>query len=213
MITALKLGSKNHHRVNIYIDGSFGFSVAGVLATGLKVGQTLTDGQIADLTTRDEQERCYKRAVRLLHYRPRSERELRDYFNQNQIPTGVQEAVLERLQEAGLVDDDAFAAAWVENRRLFRPRSVFALRMELKKKGLSRETIDAALEGHDDEDAAYRAAVLGAERWKDRPWDDFRQRLGAYLTRRGFSYATISPVVMRVWHEITGADDESEVAK
>jgi regulatory protein len=213
VITALKLGSRNHRRVNIYLDGSYGFSVAKVLTTGLEVGQTLTDSQIADLTARDAQERCYQRALRLLQYRPRSERELRDHFNRHQIPSDVQEVVLTRLQNADLVDDEAFAAAWVENRRHFRPRSARALRVELKKKGVSRETIDTALEGLDEDDAAYQAAVIGARRWKDRSWDDFRQRLGAYLARRGFSYATISPVVARVWHEITGVEDESEVTK
>jgi regulatory protein len=213
VITAIKIGSRNHHRVNIYLDGTFGFSVAKVLSAGLKVGQTLIDSQITDLTTRDAQERCYQRALRLLRYRPQSERELRDYFSRHQIPSEVQEVVLIRLQNADWVDDEAFAAAWVENRRLFRPRSALALRVELKKKGVSRETIDAALEGHDEDDAAYQAAVIGARRWKDRSWDDFRQRLVGYLARRGFSYATISPVVARVWHEITGVEDESEVAK
>ncbi len=213
VITALKLGSRNHHRVNVYLDGTFGFSIAKVLTSGLKVGQTLTDGHIADLRARDALERCYQRALRLLQYRPRSERELRDYFDRHQIPSDVQEVVFKRLQNADLVDDEAFAAAWVENRRLFRPRSERALRVELKMKGVSRETIDAALEEHDEEDAAYQAAVIGARRWKDRSWDDFRLRLGAYLARRGFSYTTVSPVVARVWHEITGVEDESEVIK
>ena len=213
VITALKRQSNNRNRLNVHLDGEYSFSLAGVLANGLKVGQVLSDDHIASLKQRDSEEAAYRRALRLISRRPRSEHELGINFNRNQVPDAVQAAVFTRLREAHLVDDWAFAEAWVENRREFRPRSAKALRVELRKKGVPQEAIEAALEDYRDEDAAYKAARKAARRWKNSDYEEFHKRVGAYLSRRGFNHTTISPVVERVWRETTGVQDESEVSK
>ena len=213
VITALKLQSKNRNRLNVHLDGAYSFSLARVLADGLKVGQKLSDDHIACLKQRDAEEAAYRRALRLISRRPRSEHELGMNFNRNQVPHAVQDAVFTRLRETHLVDDWAFAEAWVENRREFRPRSAMALQYELRKKGVPQEAIEAALEDYSDEDAAYQAARKAARRWRNSNYKEFQQRVGAYLSRRGFNYTTVSPVVERVWRETTGVQDESEVSK
>ncbi len=211
VITALKTQSKNRDRVNVYLDGAYQFSISWALAEGLQIGVAYTDQQITELKQRDLEEVNYRRALRLISRRPRSEFELRSYFEQKHVPIEVQDIVLDRLRDVNLVDDYAFARTWVENRLSFRPRSSRKLRDELRKKGVPREAIEAALEDYDDERAAYQAAQKAARRWSDSHWDEFRHRVGAYLTRRGFVYSLISPVVARVWHETTGYEDESEV--
>lgn len=213
VITALESQSKKRGRLNVHLNGEFSFSLARILAYDLKVGQKLSDEQIARLKQKDAEEVTYKRALRLISHRPRSEFELRTNFKRHRVPFEVQESVLIRLREAKLVDDMAFAETWVENRFAFRPRSALALRLELRRKGVPQEAIEASLEGYDDEHAAYRAARKAAHRWKNSNRDDFMKRVGAYLARRGFDYAMISPVVDRVWLETTGAQDESEVYK
>jgi regulatory protein len=211
VITALKSQSKNRDRVSVYLDGAYQFSISRLLADGLQVGEAYTDQQITVLKQRDLEEVNYRRALRLISHRPRSEFELRKYFEQKHVPIEVQENILDRLREVDLVDDCAFARTWVENRLAFRPRSSRMLRNELRKKGVPREAIEAAVEDFDDERAAYLAAQKAARRWSDSDWDEFRHRVGSYLTRRGFFYSTISPVVARVWRETTGCEDESEV--
>ena len=213
VITALKPQPKNRNRLNVNLDGAYSFSLARVLADGLEVGQVLSDDHIVSLKQRDAEEAAYRRALRLISRRPRSEHELVINFNRNRVPNAVQEAVFTRLREAQLIDDWAFAETWVENRREFRPRSANALRVELRKKGVPQEAIEAALEDYSDEDAAYKAAIKAARRWKNSDYKEFLKRVGAYLSRRGFNYATISPVVERVWCEATGVQDEREVSK
>jgi regulatory protein len=58
----------------------------------------------------------------------------------------VADAVMGRLEQVGLVDDEAFARFWVENRDRFKPLSERALSYELKRKGVSDAAIEAALE-------------------------------------------------------------------
>lgn len=213
VITALKTQSKRRSRVNIYTDGAFEFGLAKKLAIGLQIGQELTDEEIENLKRKDQEEAAFHRAVRLISRRPRSEQELKANFNRHKVPGEIQETVLSRLREVELVDDGQFAAFWVENRRQFRPRAARALRAELKLKGVLSEVIDTVLVDFDEEEAAYQAAQKGSRRWRASTWEVFRQRLGAYLARRGFNYSTISSVLPRVWREITGVENESEVSR
>jgi regulatory protein len=209
-ITALKMKARGKKRVMIHLDGRPAFSLAPVLAATLRVGQTLGQSQVTELKHRQSKEEAYQRALSLLSRRPRSELELRQYFQRRGIDSELADTVLQRLRERGLVDDEAFARAWVENRAAFRPRGPWALRAELRKKGVANETIDAALEGFDQEQAAYKAASKVARRWSELSAEDFRSRLDAYLARRGFDYQVLPRVITRVQSEVRGIVDESE---
>lgn len=213
VITALKMQKRKRNRVSVFLDGGYRFAVASILTAGLKVGQALTDEEIEDLVLRDREEQAYQRALRLISRRPRSEHELRIYFQLRNVSTAVVNAVLVKLRARALLDDRAFAEAWVENRRQFRPRSALALQVELHRKGISREIIKDVLAAHDDDQAAYEAAVHGARRWRDLDYDDFTKRLSAYLSRRGFNYQTVTTAVAKVWRESLDPDVESEDEK
>lgn len=206
-ITAIEPQQQNPQRVNVYLDDEFAFGLARILAAWLKVGQELGEEKIAKLKTEDEREVIYQKALHFLSYRPRSSAEV----YQNLIRRGISETLAQetvsRLQSSGLVNDDAFARAWVENRNTFRPRSKSALKMELRRKGLSDETIQYVLDKQVDEQAlAVEAARKYARRLVGLEWPAFRQKLCGFLARRGFSYTTLAPVVSKVWKETQTAD-------
>jgi regulatory protein len=119
------------------------------------------------------------------------------------VPGDAVDAVVDRLNRAGLVNDQAFADYWVDNRATFRPRSKRALRSELKQKGLGDEVLQAALGGVDDGGAAFALATQRARRLAGLEYPDFRRKLGEFLARRGFDYDTLLPIVERVWKEQT----------
>ena len=210
VISALKLSKKSRNSVDVYIDGKKDFSIMKSIATELVIGQELSFDEIQWLKNKDLEERNYQYALGLIARRPRSEKELRDRFLQRKVSLGIQDIVLKRLSERGLVDDFSFAQAWVENRQTFRPRSAWALKQEMRQKGVPNSAIQAALEGFDEEDAAFRAASKAASKFPDLTWDEFKRRLSGYLRRRGFQYSTISPIVKRIWSETTGNGGESE---
>jgi regulatory protein len=189
----------------VEIEGAEPLLLAKPVAARLALGRRLSDQEIASLREADAVETAVQRGMRLVALRPRSERELRDAFRRARLAEGIQDAALERLREIGAADDTAFARAWVENRQAFRPRSRLALKMELKGKGVSSETISAALETVDEEAAALEAARSASRRLHGLPAEEFRRRLGGHLARRGFDYATIRPVVERLWRETSGA--------
>jgi regulatory protein len=210
-ITALQLQKRNRQRVNVYLDGKFAFGVARIVAAWLQVGQELSEEKIAELQGEDAWEVAYQQALKFLNYRPRSENEVRRNLVEHQIPEEVAEGVLERLREAGLLDDARFAQTWVENRSEFRPRSRRALALELRQRGLEQADISKALEQVDEEAQAYQAALKQSRKIKATEWLEFRQKLSSFLARRGFHYEVILPTVKRVWEEIQpGAPSEGD---
>jgi regulatory protein len=203
-ITALKLQARNSGRINVFLDDRFAFGLSARLARDLQIGQHLSEEQIKSLQVQDAVEVAYQGTLRRLARRDYSSYELRLGMRRKDIDEDVQDEVIERLHEERLVDDQAFAEAWVENRLEFRPRGARALRAELKNKGVPSQMIDAALEGLDERRAAEQAACKGARRYQHLSYEDFRRRLSAYLFRRGFETRMISSLVEELWGQAHG---------
>jgi len=197
----MSVQKKNPNRVNIFLDGEFAFGVARITAAWLKIGDVLGEEKIASLLSQDTREWAYQQAMLFLSYRARSEKEIRQNLHKHEMPEEVIDETIERLRKAGLVNDNQFAEAWVENRSTFRPRSRRALSMELRQKGLDDETVHAAISGVDEDALAYKAAQKRLGRLKGLEWNDFRKKLSEFLARRGFPYSVIAPVVTRTWSE------------
>jgi regulatory protein len=202
-VTALRLQKRGSGRVNVYLDGVFGFGLARVLAARLRVGQELGEADVAELQRQDEEEEALGRALGLIGRRPRSVKELQQAMERRGVAQQVQEAVVARLQAQGALDDRAFADAWVENRRAFRPRSRIALRAELSRKGIDRSTTEEALAAWDDTAAALEAGRRAARRCSGLPEREFVRKVTGSLSRQGFDYETSSTVARRIWRETT----------
>src|SRR5690242_15549039 len=107
VITGLEEQKHDPERVNVYVDGSFGFGASRLLivARGLTEGKELTPSEIESLRHDDDVEKAYGAALNLLSYRPRSRGEIEAYFRRKKTDPEVVTAVLERLIRIGLVDD------------------------------------------------------------------------------------------------------------
>jgi regulatory protein len=219
-LTAIAAQAHDSQRVNIFIDDQFaiGVSLATLAAEGLFVGLPIDEELWARLEAAGRAEKAMLAAMRLIDARPRSSAELRLRLRRKEYEPEVIERALARLAELGLVDDAAFSRYWVESRQNFRPRGQLALRDELRRKGVGRDLIDAALaevsreRGEDDpaEAESERAMALarGAlRRYADAPdRHSFQRRLGGFLQRRGFTLATIRPIIDILWRELQTKD-------
>ena len=200
-VTALKYQKRRRDRVSVYLDGRFAFGVPEIVAARLRVGQTLSGAEIEALREHGSVEEAYNRALDYISYRPRSQAEIVTYLQRHDTPDTQAEEVIERLKAAGLVNDEAFAQFWVENREQFRPRGPRALRYELQRKGIGREAIDQALEGVDPLAGAYQAAARKAQQLSHLDQPEFFRKLVDYLARRGFDYDVAKEVTNRYWSE------------
>lgn len=187
-------------RVNVFINEKFSFALDADLAAqrGLRPGRTLNADELSALLEEDGDARAYARALHFLGYRIRSAREIRERLKRDW-PEEVIERVLARLVEEKLIDDAQFAAAWVENRSLLRPRGTRLLQQELRQKGVGKEEIQAALP--DEEMEIENAAV--ALRPKLRLWEKLEERERErkaieFLQRRGFNFSVARAAVRQI---------------
>jgi regulatory protein len=201
-VTALTAQKRDRNRVNVFLDGEFAFGLARIVAAWLQVGQELSEEKIAALQAEDAREVAFQKAVNFLSYRDRTEAEVRKHLRERGLPEENIEHALERLRRSRLIDDRRFVEKWVENRNEFRPRSRRALAYELKQKGISEDAIQEALDQHDEESMAYQAAAKQAGKLADLDWQQFRQKMYAFLARRGFSYEVSAQAVTIVWQEL-----------
>lgn len=194
-------------RVNVFVEGRYAFSLALELADSLRVGQFVSRSDVERLLDADQLQRATDAALRFLASRPRSEREVRARLARGGYAEPVVEQVLEKLRRYGLVDDAAFARYWIEQRQTFRPRGARLLRQELRLKGVDAEVAAESLVTVEDEtEDAYRAGAKKAVGLRGLDRRQFREKLGAFLARRGFDWETIRSAVGRLERELLDAD-------
>jgi len=180
-------------------------------------GPDYRDGDLRDEKTGDREpggeEAARVICLRLLAGGPRTRAQLATTLRKRRIPDEVADAVLGRFAEVGLIDDAAFARAWVESRHHGRGLARKALAAELRQRGVSDGEVRSAvgLLGPQDELAAARRLVdrrVAADRGKPMPVRA-RQLMGM-LARKGYP-AVLAARVVREALEQDQADSGSSV--
>ncbi|MGH2494909.1 MAG: RecX family transcriptional regulator [Ktedonobacteraceae bacterium] len=206
-ITDLEPQAHNAERVNVYVDGRYllGVSALIVMRMELRIGQELLPEQLEQLQSEEAEQQAVDRALNFLSFRPRSRAEVRRYLQRKETPAYIIDAALERLGRLDFVNDRAFVEFWVENRDKFNPRGSRALKNELRMKGVERDIVDELVDKDQDEELALRAARKKAASLAHVPGMDyptFRNKLGAFLQRRGFGYEVVTHAVKTLWNEV-----------
>jgi regulatory protein len=136
------------------------------------------------------------RALRFLSFRPRSEKEIRDYFKIKHVDSLVSQKVIDKLKESKFLNDLEFARWWVEQRTLITPRAWRIIKIELKQKGISSEIIEelninSESEEENDLTMAIKLAQKRLPRYKNLSRQEIYQKMGRFLISKGFDYDTI----------------------
>ena len=195
-ITALEPQKRNPDRVSLFLDGRFacGLSLRTSLDHGLHVGKDLSPEDLSALLGDEETQRAFNAAYLLLSYRARSKSEIEKRLGQKGFAPALVDRVTEDLTAAGLLDDSAFAESWVRNRQQTKPRGKSMLRWELRQKGVTKESVESALESVQPEDEVADARALAQrtlERDKQSDPEARQRRVIGLLRRRGYNWDTI----------------------
>lgn len=127
--------------------------------------------------------------LRLLTGSPKSRSDLEKALRRKGCPDDVAAEVLDRYEEVGLVDDEAYAQAFVRSKRAGRGLARRALSHELRKKGVDEEIAHAVLDEVDPEDERARAHELVAKKLRSMHGLDRvvqTRRLAGMLARKGY---------------------------
>jgi regulatory protein len=147
-------------------------------------------GRAAAKPARNPGEQAREICLRQLAVRPRTRAELTTALRKRGISDEVAAEVLDRYDEVGLIDDAAFARAWVDSRQHGRGLSRRALADELRRKGVDAELAGAALAEIDAESEAATARALIDRKLRTMPAgppDVVFRRLVSMLARKGYS--------------------------
>ncbi|GII55078.1 hypothetical protein Pth03_34670 [Planotetraspora thailandica] len=127
--------------------------------------------------------------LRLLTMAPKTRAQLAEALRKREVPEEAAQAVLERFSEVGLIDDEAFAAAWVSSRHAGRGLARRALAQELRHRGVDEETVKDAVNGLDPEQEIETARALVARKLASTRGADPKartRRLVGMLARKGY---------------------------
>jgi len=138
----------------------------------------------------DPEARAREVCLRLLTLAPRTRAQLADALRKRGIPDEAADDVLGRFEDVGLIDDAAFARAWVESRHYSRGLAGRALSAELKQRGVAADEIRAAIDEQLGPDAEVAAARRLVERklpaTRGLPPEQRTRRLAGMLARKGY---------------------------
>jgi len=198
IVTSIK-PQKNGKRVNIYLDGKFGFGIdlENFVKLGLKVEQELGEKEVEEIVKKAEFQKTLDKLLKFATLRPRSEKEIRDWLRRKKVHESLVSELFNRLNRLKLVDDKSFAIWWVEQRQSFRPKSKRILNIELRIKGVKKETIEEVLSGTyvDEEKIARELLDKKAYRWKSLPELKRKQKMAQFLASKGFEWEVISKLI------------------
>ncbi|MFG1612693.1 RecX family transcriptional regulator [Nonomuraea wenchangensis] len=128
--------------------------------------------------------------LRLLTMAPKTRAQLSEALRKRDVPEAAADAVLDRFSELGLINDEAFAEAWVDSRHHGRGLAKRALAAELRHRGVDNDTVKEAVERLDsDQEAETARRLVDRKLASTRSLDSQTRtrRLAGMLARKGYS--------------------------
>ena len=187
-ITDLKWRQSQPDRVMVYVDGqpcaTVSLLAAGRLAVGGRVDADIIEQWQIDQGRRD----AYQCALRFLSARDHCRHEIRQKLKRQGFGGAAIDAAIEKLMDQNYLDDQIYAANYVNYRMKTSPRSRRLLSQELKRKGIRDDHIQMALEPVDERQMALACIHRKRRRWRRFAGQERRLKILAHLSSKGFSY-------------------------
>ena len=171
--------------------------------SGFRQGSDLTEEQLNTLIATSQYNRARERALYLLGLRDYACKELEQKLYTEATPE-IAAAVVERLRQVGLLDDERYAARLARSLSEIKHYPRRRIEQELRHRGISSMLIQTVLSELEGEDYEQALALLQKKYYNKLNDPDSRRRVIAALARRGFSYGAIR----RAMDEMGAPDDE-----
>ena len=135
-----------------------------------------------------------KKALRLLNLSDRTEFQLRTKLREGGFPPEAVDAAVEYVRSYHYIDDRRYAEIYVRSRKA--EKSIYEIRMELKKRGVSEDLIEEALQSGSPDDRQVIASLFEKKYGKKDLTDPkIYERAFRYFGSRGFAYEDIRSAV------------------
>ena len=149
----------------------------------------------------DPEARARQICLRLLSVAPKTRAQLATALRRGGVPAEAAEAVLARFTDVGLIDDAAFARAWVESRHYSRGLSRRSLSAELRRQGVQTEEIREAVDTLDPEQEVATARRMVEQKMagtRGQPPETRVRRAAGSLARKGYPPGLVFRLIKEV---------------
>lgn len=190
-VTKITQQVKRADRYSIFVDDRYSFSLSesALLVSKIHSGQELSKEEVGEFKKLSADDKLYNQTLRYVAMRPRTCWEIENYLGRKDASPALTELIVNKLSNIDLINDEKFARAFIADRKLLRPTSRRKLVMELKKKRIDADVIEAALAEDVPDEQATLKEVIARKRRQTKYQDDLK--LMQYLARQGFNYDDI----------------------
>jgi regulatory protein len=172
--------------------------------SGFRPGQEISREDLEQLEAEGTRVLFYNKALYYLRVRDRTRQEVLQYLVRKECPEHVASSIVADLEASGYIDDRAYARRFIEARKSALSRN--ELRWKLRQRGIAQTIISEMLARDETYDEYTAARELGAKQWRRRQHEPVRARrdkVGAYLQRKGFP----TSVIVRVLEDLCAGDE------
>lgn len=193
-ITALEPRRKS--LTAVYIDGEFALKLdtQTLLENRIKIGTVLDDEELKELIEKSNTRRAKEKALWLISYRDHSKKELEDKIAKSCDRTSA-EAAVERMQELGLVNDEAYARRYAQQLFEVKHLSIKGVKYKLIEKGIDRDLIDDILSEFDVDPKEQIREIIDKKYARCLSDEKGKRRAFSGLSRMGFTFGDIKSVI------------------
>lgn len=193
-VTDVTPQKKNRHRVSVFVDNEYAFSLDETDAVLLKIkpGRELTEADINRCIMECNFTKARDKAFDILSRKPLSKKELADKLGEKGYDEAIIFEVTEELVSLGYIDDAEYAALFLEHCRS-KMWGMKKIRYEMKQKGLDEEIISEALSVLDDDECEDEMVELICSKYGGQDLSDMKTkaRVTRYFASRGFDFSAI----------------------
>ena len=179
----------------LFIDGEFAMNLdtQALLENRFDVGRDISDEDLKEMIELSNERRAKEKALWLISYRSHSKKELKDKIRRTCDDASAEKAV-ERMEELGLVNDEEYARQFARKLLLQKKMARRAAILEMSRKGIDKETAEAAL---DEVDVDYRENIryIIEKKYRDIGDEKIKRRAVAALQRLGYGWDDIRAVL------------------
>ncbi len=198
IITNINEQVKDETRVNIFIDGKYVFAISkmDVAFYGLKEGEELPQKKYDEILENVVLQKAKLTALSFLSYKDRTKREVIRKLKEKGFTKEVTKKTLLFLIDYGYINDLEFSKKFVKQQVSSKGYGRFKVVRDLREKGVSDEIIEKVTANieEDEKETALKFALKKARKLDINEYKD-RQKLYAYLQRRGYSFDIIKSVL------------------
>lgn len=198
IITKIEKQKNNNKRYSIFIDNQFAFGIDEIdlLYYKLKENEPLDNDKYNYILNKLLLKRAKDKALKYLGYKMRSKKQVIKKLEELDFPQNVINKVIKILEKYNYINDEEFAKAFIKDKMNLKGYGTFKISYDLKMLGIDEDIFKKYLYSEEFVKEEEKATSLLLKRLKGISIENIdykeKQKLYAYLARRGFSYDSIN---------------------